>query len=79
MVSSIIYVGSKYVCRRYEFNVYIYGIECCRKVSGNANTVTLMKNTRQKKDYKDLFTSGQDNNNDNNNDNNKSQSVNQSI
>ena len=75
MVPSIIYVGSKYVCRRYEFNVYIYGIECCRKVSGNANTVTLMKNTRQKKDYKDLFTSRQDNNNDNN----KSQSVNQSI
>ena len=56
--------------------MYIYDIECSRKVSGNANTVTLMKNTRQKKDYKDLFTSGQDNNNDNNN---KSQSVNQSI
>ena len=55
--------------------MYIYDIECSRKVSGNANTVTLMKNTRQKKDYKDLFTSRQDNNNDNN----KSQSVNQSI
>ena len=55
--------------------MYIYDIECSRKVSGNANTVTLMKNTRQKKDYEDLFTSRQDNNNDNN----KSQSVNQSI